>query len=248
MPSGTPGFAVLGDAPYNAREIELLERVIDEINAQALDFVVHVGDIGSSTPAEACGDAWLEARKRQLARLRHRLVVIPGDNEWSDCARHGIDPLARLEKWRGLFCPAPGEFCEHRRWEAHGWVFATLNVPGHNNNAGRAENAPRMREVMTFLAEAARLGSEKKGLVLFMHANPFDDPRAAGFAALREELAALGRRMPGRVVVIHGDTHLYKNDEPLPGVRRIEVWGSPFMRWTQGAIHPEGLRFRASGF
>ena len=33
--------------------------------------------------------------------------------------------------------------------------------------------------------------------------------------------------MPGRLVLIHGDTHLYRDDEPLPGVRRIEVWGSP---------------------
>lgn len=218
------------------------------MNAQPLEFVVHVGDIGSSTPGEACGDGWLRERKKQLARIRHRLIVIPGDNEWSDCARHGIDPLARLEKWRGFFCAAPGAFCEHRRWEAHGWVFATLNVPGHDNNDGHAEKAPRMREVMTFLAGAARAASGRKGLVIFLHANPFDDPRATGFAALRNELAALGRQMPGRVIVIHGDTHLYKNDEPLPGVRRIEVWGSPFMRWTQAAIHPDGLRFRSSGF
>jgi hypothetical protein len=35
------------------------------------------------------------------------------------------------------------------------------------------------------------------------------------------------------VVLIHGDTHLYRDDEPLPGVRRIEAWGSPFVRWTR---------------
>jgi len=38
---------------------------------------------------------------------------------------------------------------------------------------------------------------------------------------------------PGRVVLIHGDTHLYKDDEPLPGLRRVEVWGSPFVDWTR---------------
>ncbi len=244
LPAGMPGFAVLGDTPYNAREIALLDRVIDEINAQPLEFVVHVGDLGSSTADEACGDAWLRERKKQFARIRHRFVVLPGDNEWSDCR----DPMGRLQTWREHFCETPRAYCEHRRWEAHGWVFVALNVPGHDNNAGQAEQAPRMREVMTFLAEAARAASGKRGLVVFMHANPFDGPRASGFDALREALAALGRRMPGRVVVLHGDTHLYKDDEPLPGVRRVEVWGSPFTRWTQGAIHPDGLRFRSSGF
>ena len=89
--------------------------------------MVHVGDIGSSAPDEACGDAWLDARKRQFSRIRHRFIIIPGDNEWSDCR----NPAERLKKWRAIFCPAPGEYCEHRRWEAGGWVFATLNVPGN---------------------------------------------------------------------------------------------------------------------
>jgi hypothetical protein len=39
--------------------------------------------------------------------------------------------------------------------------------------------------------------------------------------------------MPGRVIIVHGDTHLYKDDEPLPGLRRIETWGSPFVRWLR---------------
>jgi hypothetical protein len=33
------------------------------------------------------------------------------------------------------------------------------------------------------------------------------------------------------VTLIHGDTHLARDDEPLPGLRRVEVWGSPFVRW-----------------
>jgi len=34
-------------------------------------------------------------------------------------------------------------------------------------------------------------------------------------------------------LLIHGDTHLYRDDEPLPGVRRIEVWGSPVVNWMR---------------
>lgn len=241
LPPLAPGqvaFGVLGDAPYSDAEVERLESVIDEINAQPLEFVVHVGDIGSS--ARACADDWLLARKAQLARIRHRFVYVPGDNEWSDCK----DPLARLQRWREIFCEAPREFCEHQRWESGGWVFVTLNVPGHDNNLRHAEHAPRMKAVLSFLGAAASDAQEKGGLVVLMQANPFFTLPRDGFASLRDELARLGARMPGRVVLIHGDTHLYRDDEPLPGVRRIEVWGSPVVAWHRLVVRELQLHTR----
>ena len=227
LPGDTPAFGVLGDTPYSQREIKLLDGVIDEINAQDLDFVVHVGDIGSSTPEQACGDEWVLKRKEQFARIRHRFILVPGDNEWSDCK----NPLGRLERWRELFCDQPSAYCGHQRWVTRGWVFATLNVPGNNNNVGHPEHAPRMAAVLKFLREAGTAAATQRGLVILMQANPFETVRRSGYGELVAELTALGRRMPGRVVLIHGDTHLYKDDEPLPGLRRIEVWGSPFVRW-----------------
>jgi hypothetical protein len=226
---------VLGDAPYNADEVRRLERVIDEMNAQALEFVVHVGDIGSSK--EACSDGWLLERKKQFARLRHRFILLPGDNEWSNCRQ----PLERLRRWREMFCDAPGEFCEHRRWQAGGWVFVGLNVPGHDNNVRHAEHAPRMQAVLSSLDEAAAAARGGEGLVILMQANPFL-PR--GFDALLEKLTQLAAERPGRVVLVHGDTHVYKDDEPLPGLRRVEVWGSPFVAWTRLSFSE--LRSRSS--
>ena len=212
------------------------------MNAQALAFVVHVGDIGGS--AEACTDAWLEARQAQFARIRHRFILVPGDNEWSDCASLGLDPLQRLEHWRKLFCirspniqKQEGPYCEHLRWEAGGWVFATLNVPGSNNNVGHPEHEVRMAAVFDWIEQAARLAERRAGLVLFIQANPFSNPWHEGYDGLRELLAELGRRLPGRVVLVHGDTHIARDDEPLPGLRRIEVWGSPFVGWRRVLPH-----------
>jgi hypothetical protein len=213
-----------------------LDRLIDEMNAHELAFVVHVGDIGTSSLAQACGDAWLEERKKQFARIRHRFILVPGDNEWSDCTSHGLDPVARLRKWRALFCENPGDWCEHQRWEAGNRVFVTLNVPGNNNNRGHPEMTPRMQVVERWLEESAQLAERRDGLVIFMQANPFETLRRDGYESLREQLAALGRRMPGRVTLIHGDTHVLRDDEPLPGLRRIEVWGSPFVRWRLEAV------------
>jgi hypothetical protein len=233
-------FGVLGDAPYSESEIPRLDAVIERMNSEKLEFVVHVGDIGSSTPAQACGDAWLAARKAQFARIRHPFLLIPGDNEWSNCRR----PLERLNAWRSLFCGPTfvkverqrGVYCEHVRWEAGGWMFVALNVPGHDNNIRHPEYAPRMRAVFAWLDEAAALAANAKGLVVLMQANPFFTVPRDGFAPLRQRLEHLGGRYPGRIVLIHGDTHVQRDDEPLPGVRRIEVWGSPFVDWTRVAL------------
>ncbi|MEA3194908.1 MAG: hypothetical protein QOD26_3241 [Betaproteobacteria bacterium] len=245
-PPGALVFGVLGDTPYNAREVERLEALIDDINGAPLAFVVHVGDIGAGT--SGCSDAWLQARKEQFARIRHPFVLIPGDNEWNDCPR----PLERLAAWRSVFClpnlkvdVQPGEYCEHMRWQSGGYVFVTLNVQGSNNNIRHAEHGPRMAAVISWLDEGARLAERQRGLVVLMQGDPFIVLPRDGYAELRRKLAALGERMPGRVVLVHGDSHTYHDDEPIPGVRRLEVWGSPVVSWIRGEIGPEGVRFSA---
>ena len=230
---------MLGDAPYDTDEVERLDRLIDEMNAQPLAFVVHLGDIGSS--ARACADDWLYERKRQFERIRHRFILVPGDNEWSDCKQ----PLERLRRWREIFCDTPREFCEHRRWESGGWIFVTLNVPGRNNNVHHPEHRARMKAVLTALDAAAAEAQKYAGLVVLMQANPFITLPRDGFAELRDRLAALGDTRPGRVVLIHGDTHLYKQDEPLPGVKRIEVWGSPIVSWLRASTGKNGITVNA---
>lgn len=247
-PLGGFAFGVLGDTPYTVGEVQRLDALIDDMNAESLEFVVHVGDLGSS--ALACDDAWLEARKQQLARLRHKLVVIPGDNEWSDCK----DQQARLAAWRRLFCAPPlevevqaGEYCEHMRWVAAGFLFVALNVVGSNNNVRNpAEHRRRMAAVYAWLEESASLAQKGRvGLVILMQANPFISLPRDGYQELRERLIRLGQDMSGRVMLVHGDTHTYHDDEPIQGMRRLEVWGSPIVSWIRGEVEAGELRFSA---
>jgi hypothetical protein len=49
------------------------------------------------------------------------------------------------------------------------------------------------------------------------------------------------------VILVHGDTHTYRNDEPLPGLRRVEVWGSPFVGWLRGSITAGGVAVEQGG-
>lgn len=249
-------FALMGDLPYSQAQANLLDGLIEQLNREPLAFVAHVGDITSGEGP--CGDEWLEARARQFDRVRHPFVLLPGDNEWTDCHRSGFDPLERLAKWRRLFCRPiaglalvrqPGAYCENVRWEMNGIVFAGVNVPGSNNNFGRtprmdAEHAERMRAVLAWLEEAKSLARGGRRLAVLMQANPFLEPRSGpdGFHALREWLRAAAREAALGLVLVHGDTHWHRDDAPLPGLRRIEVPGSPQLRWLRASLHPDGLR------
>ncbi|MBC7804115.1 MAG: metallophosphoesterase [Candidatus Parcubacteria bacterium] len=243
-------FALLGDVPYSQPQANLLDAMIDRMNAEPLAFVVHVGDITSGSGP--CGDEWLEARSRQFARFKAPFVLLPGDNEWTDCRKSGFDPAERLQKWRSLFCVGggslplerqKGKYCENVRWVHDNVVFAGVNIPGGNNNLrDAAENAERMKAVFAWLDEAEALARKRDGLVILMHANPLLTHRfgTEGYAPVRERLARLGREMPGKVLLVHGDTHRFRDDEPLPGLRRTEVFGWPWLRWTRARIERKG--------
>jgi hypothetical protein len=239
---GDFAFGVLGDVPYSQAEVRKLDELIGRINADKLAFVVHVGDLGTSARDQGCSDAWLEARKRQLAAIRHPFVILPGDNEWSDCAKHKLDPQARLARWRSHFCAAapglalerqPG-FCENVRWSAGGHFFVGLNVPGRSENRAPAAH---MSSLFEWLDESLAMAESQRAqrIFVFLHADPYFERDAPddGYARLRKVLATHAAWFDGRLTLIHGDTHIHRDDQPLPGLRRIVVWGSPFVAWVR---------------
>jgi hypothetical protein len=83
--------------------------------------------------------------------------------------------------------------------------------------------------------------------VVLMHANPFLARRigADGYETVRDRLRRLGAAMPGKVLLVHGDTHQYRDDEPLPGLRRVEVYGWPHIRWAKARIERTGTKLFA---
>ena len=272
-------FALMGDTPYNDAEVRALDALIDDMNGQELAFVVHVGDITSGRGP--CTDAWLEARQRQYQRLRHPLILLPGDNDWVDCHRSGFDPMERLDKMRRLFHSGDSsigqrtiglerqssnlrfaEYREHVRWIADGVVFIGLNVQGSNNNLGRTaamdqEHARRMAAVLAWLDESMALAAERglAGAVILAQANPDFEGRyrrregvGDGFESFRTALRAHALRLGKPILFVHGDTHMYQQNQPLndpatgkPIVNfvRVEVPGSPQVRWLKAGISRE---------
>ncbi|TMB08336.1 MAG: hypothetical protein E6J66_17240 [Deltaproteobacteria bacterium] len=126
--SGRFEFALIGDMPYDARTEKEFANVMRAMNQADLAFVVHNGDFWSD------GGNWIEQPRPELAQQRapfvfvgglapcsdeafvdrlrlaqsssHPFVLVPGDNEWTDCHRakpRTYDPLERLAKLRQTF-------------------------------------------------------------------------------------------------------------------------------------------------
>jgi len=254
LPDGKVAFGILGDTPYSESEIRKLDGLIERINAQDLAFIVHVGDIGTSARTQSCGDAWLEARREQFAKIRHPFVLLPGDNEWTDCAKHGMDPRSRLAAWRRLFCVEVGGLalerqlghCENLRWQAGGMAFIGLNVPG---GASPDLGDARMAATLEWLDESLALAEERRArrIIVFLHADPRFERVGSddAYARLRGVLATHSAWFKERLVLVHGDTHVYRDDAPLADLRRVQVWGSPLVSWLRVSLTGETLRVQA---
>jgi hypothetical protein len=273
-------FAVMGDTPYNAREERAFVAMIARLDREPIAFAIHVGDIkaGGNAP---CTDELFLRRKAQFDRSAHPIVLTPGDNDWTDCRRAtngAMDPIERLARLRGIFfsdgfalgrerlatraqstCIAPAiPTCgcaahpENRLWIRSGVVFATLNVPGSNDNVGYdaandAEARCRGEANRAWLEEAARLAQapEARALVVALQADPWAAKKPV-YVPLLRQLAGIARRLGKPMLFVHGDTHTYRVDNPfrdaagapIDNLTRLETYGSPFVGWVEVTVDP----------
>lgn len=271
-------FTVIGDTPYSASERRRLPDMLTAIaeRADRPAFIVHVGDFKDS--GARCSDRIFLDRRALFDSSSVPFIFVPGDNEWTDC-RHLIaghyDASERLQRLRDLFFAeprslgqsriaveqAPGAYPEHLRWKKGAVVFATLNVPGPDNNFGNGaygseEYRVRNRALLDWI-DAAFVTAKRenaRGVVLFMQGNPAFGHYATGFAhsGYRELLDSVYRQtrnFTGQVLLVHGDTHWQRVDHPLrkgadklANFTRLESFGSPFMGWVDVTVDSEDAR------
>jgi hypothetical protein len=251
-------IGLIGDQHYDAESSAQFPNIMADLNRANLDFVVHVGDIGAP-PFGSCEDGTYYRRRDEFNQSRHPFIYTPGDNEWTDCHQAGIpDSLERLAKVREVFFPGEGslgrralplarqssearyeKYRENARWTRGGVLFATLHIPGSNNNLGRtpemdAEYAERNAANLEWLRQAFRQARESgsRAVMLLIQANPrFEETwparrrgglgvapppkRASGYAdflaALRSEVLTYDKP----VALVHGDTHYFRVDKPM---------------------------------
>jgi hypothetical protein len=178
----------------------------------------------------------------------------------------------KLQLERQSADPAFAMYRENVRWIAAGVIFVGLNLPGSDNNYNGTGKEPvparefveRSRANQAWLAQAFDLARKRslRGLMLVIQANPDFDALQSGKPTpgyrdflwqLREETQAFA----GEVVLVHGDTHSHRIDqplldpktgEPLKNFRRVETYGSPFPGWvkaTADTADPRVFRFEA---
>jgi hypothetical protein len=123
-------------------------------------------------------------------------MYTPGDNEWTDCdppANGGYNSLERLNHVRQTMFDTPYSFGMHpirqdvqaapyvedRRWELGPVTYATLSIPGSNNNLGdtnpdpaewSARNAATISWMHQAFSYAESRGSD--AVMLILQANP----------------------------------------------------------------------------
>lgn len=166
--------------------------------------------------------------------------------------------------------PGFAAYRENVRWEAGGVLFMGLNLTGSDNNfhgttrAGGPvpEFVQRSAANQAWLAQSFAQARSKKlpGIMLMMQGNPrFDDFNAGrghpGYQDFLTQLRRETRAFEGQVVLVHGDTHWHRVDQPMrhPATHavvrnftRVETFGYPFFGWVQASVDvndPQVFRF-----
>jgi hypothetical protein len=252
------GFFAVGDLPYSSEESTQLAVLLEEGVRRGAPFLLHVGDIKGG--GQRCSDARMRAVAALFRQQSVPVLYTPGDNEWTDCHRRaagGMEPLERLGAVRRFFFSDPGVLHQggigpsvpdpdlpENRWLHWGdIVLALIHVVGSNNNAGSGdplaatELARRTAANRALLEQAVAAANTDgaKAMIIAFHANPlFERFRPAeGFESTLQDLGRVLQRYPGPVLVIHGDTHEFRLDQPWGGrpngrrLWRLELPGSP---------------------
>ncbi len=259
---GAFDFMAFGDIPYTRESEARFLTLIDELNRERPVFSIHVGDTknGSTLCNDRAYGEILRRFSRFRHPLFytpgdnewtdcHRFFA------------GSYDPVERLQYLREVFFtsrrldrrfeivrqsdnPVFGQFSENLRWRLEPVLFATLHVVGSNNNnqpsirGAQAEYAGRNRANIAWLREAFAEARSRgdRGIVLFMHADPrfgIDPKQRSGFNDFHEALLAEVRAYEGEVLLVHGDSHIYRIDKPLrdssgqmiPNFTRVVVFG-----------------------
>jgi len=160
---------------------------------------------------------------------------------------------------------------ENQAWIRSRVVFSTLHVVGSRNGlvpwftddaadafvddparrlaevARRTEAALSWIDYSFDLAEAPRA----KAVVLFMQADTWPGAQDDGFPEIHSAIAERSRKFKKPVLVVQGDTHIYRTDQPLtagddlhqitfsvPNLTRVVVQGETTSEWLKLTVDP----------
>jgi hypothetical protein len=241
-PAGGPfQIGLIGDTGYSSAQDAILLRVRKSMAARNLAFVAHDGDI--QLAGSPCNDDRLNYVRNVFDGFASPLIYTPGDNEWSGCA-NPKDRLAAIQQILFSTDESLGQrrialerqrpaAPENARWSIGGVYFATLNVPGPTGGGPAAANLAWLNA--TFDAAQA---AGAAGVMIIWQDDPYDGTSENLFSALKRRTVAFGKP----VVIVHGDTHVYRLDHPwrdAPNLTELETYAmSNANRWVLATVDP----------
>ncbi len=192
----------------------------------------------------------------RLAALRQRFYT-PGRSL-------GQQPLA-LQNQSDVM-PTHGRYVENQRWMHQGTLFATLHMVASNNNFETRDLAAVQEFFERDAANVAWIEAtfeqarqrQASALVLAFQADVFetrtaweDFPAWSGFRkSMADTLLPLARRWGKPVLVVHGDSHQFKIDQPfqldkkpLTNVTRLIVPGASDVRAVKVTVQGAAFSF-----
>jgi hypothetical protein len=177
----------------------------------------------------------------RLAKLRELF--------FSEDASLGMNPMP-LTTQRQVPGDATHSYPENARWSTEGVVFATINAPGPSDDVPNHDESDPRRMANHEWLEAAFDQAEATNapaVMIIWQADPwYVSPTGIDFGPtwkyliekLKERALAFGKP----VVLVHGDTHVYRIDNPWPDVpnfTRVETHAlGDSVNWIRATVDP----------
>lgn len=151
------------------------------------------------------------------------------------------------------------KFVENSYWIKNNFLFVSLHIPGSNNNNEGAKSAieeyqDRNRANLAWIDQAFNLASQKNinGIIFAYQADMFYKPSQltnsdSGYRDTLEILISRSEIFKKPVLLIHGDSHRLKIDQPLfnknhkkvlENVLRLQVMGADQVQAVEVQVNP----------
>lgn len=268
-------FTAIGDQPYFSDEAfnALIKKINTDVSSQ---FTIHVGDIknGANTCSD---ERFLSVKKLFDEFTQALVYTPGDNEwtDCHRTSNGSYNQLERLHKLRTLFFPEAQSlgqrkiklerqgdlstthhaYVENVRWTTQQITFITINQVGSNNNldpevpGAIAEYKDRNAANMAWLKESFKHASHSAAIVVAMQSDILDPriPKESGFKEFIETIATLALRYKKPVLLIQGDSHQFKVDQPIqdqrgvtiPNILRMIVPGASLVQAVQVKVNTE---------
>jgi len=220
-------FSVMGDVPRQAWEDTLIQaQILAHNKTSAAEFMLHVGDI--KTGSSPCDEQVYAKVAGYLKTLNVPVFIVPGDNEWNDCA----DPQQAWIYWQQYFSGFERNWS--REWKvqhqaAHSenvaWMRRNVLMIGINLVGGRIHDQAAWQKMMEtadiwIRAQFEAHRDKVYAAVVFAQAHP--NKKHQWFM---ERFLNQVKSFAKPVLYLHGDGHrwLYEKNWLVPNLTRIQV-------------------------